>query len=663
MYKNTFVKIDKHIVSAGLIITGLISAVFILYWPSLPGPFIFDDFQNLIPLGRYPELDLLQRVLVYITHEGESLIYRPISFLSFYINDNTWPSTPYGFRYTNIAIHSINTLLVFWLSLKIITLSSYKNSQTNTLFLSFCVALIWGIHPIQVNAVAYIVQRMTLLSGMFTLSGLILYVCGREKLFNNNNRSGLIQMSLSILVFMPLAFLSKETGVLLPLFIFVLEFTLFNTLKGHKSAMRWSVFFVLIPTLIAVIGIIVKVKGNFNEAYDALNYGPVERLLSQSRILWDYMRSILIPMARTSSLFHENYLISTSLFEPITTLFSVVAWLSSFVVAVMVRHRWPIISFAILWFIAGHLLESSVIGLEIYFEHRNYIPSVAILFAFIVGMHHLLRGKQKTFVLLIMVYAGLLAFVTYINTSKWSSAFELETSWYRSNPDSIRSTKGIIGILVTVGEYDKAKEIILAQQKRWPKNPELPLLILLLDCYTGNLDDSSITTFMNNLATDYWHSNTLHKTLEELYRGINDGTCPTLKLSDLQLIDERLLKHPKIVSGKMSEKWGFVARELYFYLQLIAREEGNVDKAIVAFERGNALWPTPRLMMDQIEWLISVGLYKEAQDVTHRIIALMEKKTINDYLNPRHKKITRYVNQLQQVIEQKQASDNLKSIK
>lgn len=653
-------KNNKRITLAGVLILTLISAVFALYWPSLPGPFIFDDWHNLIPLGRYQELDLFQRILIYITHEGESLIGRPLSFLSFYINDNTWPTSPENFRYTNIAIHAINTLLVFWLSLKIIIISNYKQSLTNVLFTAFAVALLWGLHPIQVNTVAYIVQRMTLLSGMFTLSGLILYTYGREQLLSNNDRIGLRLMSFSILIFLPLAFLSKETGVLLPLFVFVLEFTLFNSLAGHKSAMHWSIYFVAVPTVLALIGIIVTLKGNFLQAYDALTFDPAQRLLSQSRILWDYMRNILMPMARTSSLFHDNYHISTSLFQPITTLYSVLAWITIFVTAFLIRYRWPIISFAVFWFLAGHLLESTVIGLEIYFEHRNYIPSFAILFACVVSLQYVLKNKPKTLMLLMIAYAGLLMFVTYMNTSKWNSQFELETSWYQDNPTSIRTSKGIINILVTVGQYDKAREIVVAQQERWPKNAEMPLLLVLLDCYSDKPNDSSVTTFMNNLSVDYWQSNTIHKTLEHLHRKINNNTCPSLKLRDLELIVERLLEHPKTVSGQMSEKWGFVARELYFHLQLIAREENNLDKAIKVFERGNKLWPTPRLMMNQIEWLISVELYEEALDLIHEARVILDEQTINDYLNPRHKKMIRYVMQLEQVIAQKKLKKKIK---
>lgn len=647
-------KSDKRVMLAGALILTLVGGVFAVYWPALPGPFIFDDWHNLIPLGRYNELDLLQRLLIYITHEGESFIQRPLSFLSFYINDNIWPGNPESFRFTNIAIHAINTLLVFWLSCRIVTLLAYKEvSEKNALFLAFAVALLWGLHPIQVNAVAYIVQRMTLLSGLFTLSGLVLYSCGREQLAANNERKGLRLMSLSILIFMPLAFLSKETGVLLPLYIFVLEFTLFRTLSGHKSAIRWSIFFVAIPTTAALVGIIVVAKGNFFQTYDALTFDPVERLLTQSRILWDYVRNILVPMARTSSLFHDNYPVSSSLLEPLTTLYSVTGGLIFFITAVIFRSRWPIISFAVFWFLAGHLLESTVIGLELYFEHRNYMPSFAVLFACVVGIDHALQNKPKTLMFLMIAYAGLLIFVTHINTSKWNSEFELEMSWYRDNPTSIRSGKGIFGILVTVGQYDQAREIVVAQQKRWPKNAEMPLFILLLDCYSDKPNDSGVSTFMNKLAVDYSHSNTLHKTIEHLHKKINNNTCPSLKLKDLELVVERLLEHPQIVNGNTSEKWAFVARELYYHLQLIARKEGDNNKAILAFEKGNNFFPTRRLMMDQMEWLISEGHNVEALGVAHKLIAILKERKINDYLNPRHKKLTEYVIQLQQVAVKK----------
>ena len=657
-HETIIAKTDKLLVLVGILILALIGSVFTLYWPALPGPFIFDDWHNLSPLGKYPELDSLQRVLIYITHEGESLIQRPISFLSFFINDNTWPSTPRGFRYTNIAIHSINTLLVFWLSLKLIALSNYKRSGTNTLFLAFTVALLWGLHPIQVNVVAFIVQRMTLLSGLFTLSGLILYSCGREQLATNNERKGLVLMSLSILIFLPLAFLSKETGVLLPLFIIVIECTLFRRLPGHKRTMRWSTCFVAIPVAIALVGIIVTAGENIIQAYDALPYDSTERLLTQSRILWDYLRSLLIPMARTSSLYHDNYLISSSLFNPITTIYSVLGWLLVFIIAVLIRSRWTIISFAVFWFLVGHLLESTVIGLEIYFEHRNYIPSFSVLFACVVGVNHVLHKKLKTLILLMVVYVSLLAFVTYMNTSKWSSRFELVSSWYQDDPSSIRTSKGVIDILISVGKYKEAREIVVAQQTRWPKNAEMPLLKLWLDCLNGSITQTSVTIFLRNLSSDFQHSNTLFQIITELNKTIKSNACPYFGLNDLERIIERLLEHPSVTDKDKSSKWGFFTVNLYYKLAIIGLDEGNLDKAISAIGKGNELWPTQHFMILEMDWLLAAGRSQEALDVAYKALVLSKERTIHDYLNPQHKKISEYILVLQQITAKKQVEKN-----
>ena len=77
----------------------------ITYWAGIKGDFLFDDYPNLEPLGTYGTIDSWDKAKNFINSGFAGPTGRPISVASFLINDNTWPSLAYSFKYTNIMIH------------------------------------------------------------------------------------------------------------------------------------------------------------------------------------------------------------------------------------------------------------------------------------------------------------------------------------------------------------------------------------------------------------------------------------------------------------------------------------------------------------------------------------------------------------------------------
>jgi len=641
---------QQSVLLAGVTITLLVGAVFAFYHPTLSGPFIFDDGANLQRLKAYGDLSLWERMLYFITYDGKSLIQRPLSYLSFFINDHAWPSNPEGFRHTNIAIHAINTLLAFWLSFKLLRLIYPSFEEQQRLLFSGAIALVWALHPIQVNAVAYIIQRMTLLAGTFTFAGLLCYATGRQALMQEKVKNGWIWMSLAIVVCMPLAFLSKQTGVLLPLYILAIETALLHKVPGHQQALRWSYLFVAMPMSAVIIALTFKAHEKVFQWYDALPFGPAERLLTESRILWDYLFAILIPRAHVSSLYHDNYPISHSLLDPPTTLLAIIAFLAAITGAILLRRKTPLLLFAISWFLMGHLLESTIIGLELFYEHRNYLPSFGILFALLVGGYRLFKSRWPVYAALAAIYITMITFVGYLNATKWRSFPELIMSWYQDNPESIRTMKSMTGLLHTTGNYEIARKILLRHQKIWPKSPEPPLMVLLLDCLNHKVTPLSAQTALLAIPDNYWHNNALSELITKLHEPIADGFCPPLTLNDLEKIVLRLLEHPQVHAADKSSKWGAVARNLYYNLAEIGRDQRNLNKAITALDKGNEVWPTTSLYITKMKWLISAGLYREALEAARQALALSRRQTLCAYLNPYETMLLSTIAELQKLI-------------
>jgi tetratricopeptide (TPR) repeat protein len=635
----------------------LIAAVFGLYWPSLHGPFIFDDIHNLTPLGSHHELESLQQILIYVTREGTSWLDRPLSRLSFYINDWAWPSAPAAFRYTNIGIHVLNGLLVWWLSFRLIRLSGLATTERSQILLATCIALAWALHPIHVHATAYIIQRMTQLSATFVLAGLVTYTYGREQLALGNTSGGLWRMSLAVVLFLPLAFLSKQNGVLLPLFIAVVEFTLLQQLPHADRVRKWALVFLAVPVALTLVGLILKSHEKVFSFYDSLPFTPWERLLTETRVLLDYVARIILPRARTSSLFHDDYPISHSLVDPVFTLFAALAVVVALALVLFGRRRWPVLAFACGWFLVGHALESSILGLELYYEHRNYLPSFGILFALFMSGYGYLRLKPRVAVSLVACLLALLAFVTYLNTSIWKSEFELVSHWYQANPDSIRTNNVYAGYLNEFGKQEQATEILLQSQQTWPRRPDNPLMLLFLGCLNHTLNKDSLDQTIGTIPADYDYSNTLNTIMGPVFSLTVNGSCAPVDLQDLDRLLLHLVRHPAIQNATASIKWKLTGHYLYLKLAGSALRQGRLAEGIAFLNKANDLYPSPDVYVLAANWLAASKDYAAALEHATRGLKASQAVTLNAYLNPHQKEMQALVQRLEARVERRRSAN------
>ena len=202
-----------------LIFIGVILTCLMVYFVGLKGGFIFDDYPNLEPLGTYGTIDSWDKVRNFLSSGFAGPTGRPISLASFLINDNTWPSIAYSFKYTNIMIHLLNGVLLYWAILLLLRNYNYKEQQA--IWIALIASGIWLLHPYFVSTTLYVVQRMAQLATLFTLIGIIGYLKARL-LLAHKPILAYFYMALSIGLCTILATYSKENGALLPLLILVL---------------------------------------------------------------------------------------------------------------------------------------------------------------------------------------------------------------------------------------------------------------------------------------------------------------------------------------------------------------------------------------------------------------------------------------------------------
>lgn len=445
------------------------TATYLVYKDGLNGSFIFDDGPAISQNTRIAIDNLQPETLLQAAFSSSSgPLGRPLSMLSFALNYYFTGLHPYYFKLTNLAIHVVNGIGIFFLSLFLLIIYQKRFEQTlsrsSINWISLAVSAAWLLHPFNLTSVLYIVQRMTSLSALFCIWGLVVYCWGRIRLYDGDNRGGVLIL-ISLAIFTPLAALSKENGLILPLLMLIAELSLFNFQAARPAARRFVLFFfivtVAIPAVLALGYIAVKPDWILG-GYAGKTFTLSERVMTEARVIWFYIRLIILPSIGQMGLYHDYIVNSRSLFEPVTTIFSILGILALLGLAFFARKRAPLITFGLLFFFAGHLLESTVISLEIAHEHRNYLPMyglILILFYYLLSALFSMKTlRMRQFVAVALI--ALFAFSTHARANYWSDPITFVESEVARHPDSARNNGEMAHIYASIDSDDPAtKEI------------------------------------------------------------------------------------------------------------------------------------------------------------------------------------------------------------
>jgi len=355
--------------------------------------------------------------------------------------------------------HLVGGLLVFWLTALLVRATSEVKDHRPWL-IAAVVAAFWLLHPLHVSTVLYTIQRMTVLSAVFILAGLICYVKGRQSQESSVAKGWLI-VGAGFGVFFPLALLSKESAVLFPAFctlieIFVLRF------KGNAEIQKQLKVFhgALVLGYLSVVGYVVANSSRMIlNSYAVRDFTFLERVLTEPRIIVLYIAQLLRPIQSKMGFFHDDLVLSTSLFEPITTLFSIVFLAALFASAIYLRKSLPLYAFGILFFFAAHALESSVFALELMFEHRNYLASLGILIALLAVIQVAIQGNRGKLIIAVIGLCGL-SLLTWQRAVTWASPATMYDFMYYAHPKSPRLSFIFADLHTQVEDYDKAREAL-----------------------------------------------------------------------------------------------------------------------------------------------------------------------------------------------------------
>ena len=369
------------------------------------------------------------------------------------------------------------------------------------------VAAAWLLAPIQLTAVLYVIQRMESLAATFVLLGLLAYWHGRMRLIQGRPHAwGWIWGSL--FVGTALAALAKETGVMLPAYAFVLEWVVLRGrlappegmqpkpreaplsplpqgeggregespvaqilptptlptrgegVAGASSAAmgawqaRHSGIHPLVPVFLVLLvipgalGLAWLLPGVLNgTAYAARPFTLAQRLLTEGRVMVDYLHWIVLPSPNALSLYHDDIRVSTGWLQPWTTAagWALIAGLLG--AALGLRRRVPLFALGVLWFFAGQSLLSTFVPLELVYEHRNYLPSWGVfiaLFGLLFAWSPADAERRRTLRLLtvggIAALVALYGVFTAIRAQIWGNPYRLAYFEATTHPKSPRAS-------------------------------------------------------------------------------------------------------------------------------------------------------------------------------------------------------------------------------
>lgn len=435
-----------------------IGIVFAIYSNTFSGPFLFDDLQNILD-NQHIRLTDLQPQALYDAAFNSPCPNRPVANLSLALNYFFHGYDVAGYHLVNILIHIMTGFMLFFLVRNTILISQRNISYPGVLekidpvYTAFFVMLVWLVHPLHTQSVTYIVQRMTSMAAMFYILSMLCYVKGRLG-------SGFIRWSLytGCLVSALLAFATKEISATLPVFIFLYEWFFFQDLNGDwlKKRILVILFAAAVVMALAFLYLDLNLWGKITSGYIHREFTLEQRVLTEFRVILFYLALLISPKPSMLALDHD-FPLSYSFVHPVSTLVSFGVLVFLFVMAIYTARKQRLISFCILWFLGNLAIESSVIGLELVFEHRTYLPSMFVIFIFVVLVFRFIHLKWAA-VFILCAIVGIFSVWTYQRNAVWADEVGFLRDVVAKAPNKARPHNNLGLVLLEQGKIDEATD-------------------------------------------------------------------------------------------------------------------------------------------------------------------------------------------------------------
>lgn len=571
------------------------------YQPAISGAFQLDDLDNLSGLAAVGDNESAWNFIL----SGEAgPIGRPIALWTFAMQADQWQNGAEAFLRVNVLIHLFNSVLLV-AALYLLGVATAQR-RGRALLVAVVTAGLWVLMPLLATASLQVVQRMTTLSGTFVLAGLAAYLFARTRIEAAPKRA-LAWMSAALVVGTLLATLTKENGVLLPAYVLVLEATVLTrpaSLSGRTWRL-WQAVFLVLPTVF-VLGYLAT-RFSYPE-WTVLREGYTgwERLLTETRLLWLYLQKALIGLPSLLGLYQSPPEVSRSLFEPVTMLASV-AWVGVATTALVKRRRWPLFALAALWYLFGHVMESTWLPLELYFEHRNYLPVIGPLYA-IAAFLMLDSAKRRRFAIAgTVVFALVSAYFLYSFASLSGEPSVASRYWAIRYPDSVRAVTNMATYQLAEEGPLRALQTIDGFINEHAQFGYLRIQELNLRCLVMPAEDhGQVVSELRAALPVSEFTYTAGTMLAQLSGTVIAGNCSGIDFDTVADLARLLRSNPRYTHVPSYNQFH------YRLLGSIARQRGDFDATIGHLETAIGYRPSSELNMMMVTALADSGDFGRA---------------------------------------------------
>ncbi len=476
----------------------LFAFLLIIYGNSFSGTWQFDDFDNIvnnpqIHLNKSPKGDAGHS----ISTMHKLILSRPVAKWSFALNYSIGGLNVFGYHLVNLIIHFISSFFLYLLVYHTLNLPLLRDTYGKSSYaIALLAAFLWASSPVHVNAVTYIVQRMTSLAGMGYVAAMFFYLKARTA--EGNSRKVLFFLICAIAGCIAIG--SKENAATLPFAIFLYDLFLIKGATSENIKKYLPIIILFIVTVIA--GTVYLLFFTPIVDYQYWTFTMKERLLTEPRVFLFYASLLLCPLNSRLTLDHDIQ-VSTSLFEPWSTLPAILVTLALIYYALRMSRKHPLLSFSILFFFLNHLIEGTIIPLDLIFEHRNYIPA---MFFFVPVAIILIKASnyfsyRKSFQLVVILFITFILISQGHTVSMRNEIYKSQESFWKDSalksPLLSRPRASLGFIYAEQGNYPKAiKEIETALQlSRYPDLEQLVLYHVSLGSFyfvAGYKDELSL---------------------------------------------------------------------------------------------------------------------------------------------------------------------------
>lgn len=533
-------------------------AALLAYSPGLTGGYALDDYTNIVQNAAVHVSSLSWTELSRAAFSFEAgPTMRPVSMLTFALNSYFFGTDAEPFKVVNLVIHLLNGLLVFLLLLQL--LQAYRRQlapptpENHLEWLALFTGALWLLHPLNLMPVLYVVQRESALATLFVLVGCNVYIWGRMRRLSGRHGSWLIWTAVPVLTLV--AMLSKESGALLPVYTLIIEFFIFrfrNTKGGTDvQAALFYLPMLVLPVCAALVWIVAKHGSPLD--FSHRDYTLTERLMTEMRIVWLYIRWTLLPDLGSLGLYHDDIAISQSLLHPVTTLWALIGLIALVVACISLWRRQPLLVFGIAWFFGGQLMESTVFPLELAYEHRCYLPDMGLILAVMSLVYPLAPASRLKLPRYVLI-AGMLCFctcLTWMRASDWSDNLTFSASEAHHHPQSpyatymLGQTYANLALFDDPGQYDNAVQSLEAAAAVQKSGiiPDVSLL-LVQGQLKGHIDPNVLQRIATKLHDGHITASDIQG-LNALVDCVDRGNCNAPPAAMLTVFDQAL-SNPEI---------------------------------------------------------------------------------------------------------------------